>query len=521
MNSLNGTPPPTENGHYHLHVHTISKLKNQSALAAAAYRRGERLMAEASVTHAAAYQRAQQLGNDGQVFDYRRKIGVAWTGIMAPAFTPKDLLDAQTLWNTVERIEFRKNARMAREMVIALPYQVDLATQVEMLRRFVTANLVTRGMVADVAVHRPPVEHGGDPRNWHAHVLLTDRPMTPTGFAATKDRNWNARENITLWRKAWSDTHNSMMEELGLPHRIDHRSLDAQRAEVLQRGDTIAALDLDRTPQIHVGKAAYGQHPGRTIYRDRRERNGAILTANKDLAAANADAMDAAIARMDTAAYLEARINAIKHDTWQTPELSDDDLRATYGRPEPATMLSRLRVAAIRSKADIAAMNLARDQGFPWRADGEHRPGTPSIFSLLQPMIGTTGPGHPFTVTAKDIAFALYGWGWITRRDLQTSLENVAQEEQRLFADREARKTKPTTWPPIPKPPRFPTPKAETLVHYRKTQPFVDAIYLKRLAQLQAYKDRHIARQANRRNRQTQQLARLLKRQADNIDASG
>ena len=67
-------------------MHTISKLKNQSALAAAAYRRAERFEAHAaSVTHAAAYQRAQQLGNDGQVFDYRRKIGVAWTGILAPS----------------------------------------------------------------------------------------------------------------------------------------------------------------------------------------------------------------------------------------------------------------------------------------------------------------------------------------------------------------------------------------------------------------------------------------------------
>lgn len=519
MNSLNVTPLPTENGHYHLHVHTISKLNNQSALAAAAYRRAERFEA-VSVTHVAAYQRAQQIGNDGQVFDYRRKIGVAWTGIMAPALTPKELLDAQTLWNTVERIEFRSNARLAREMIIALPHQLDLATQVEMLRRFVTTQLVARGMVADCAVHRPPVEHGGDPRNWHAHVLITDRPMTPTGFAATKDRNWNARENVTLWRKAWADTYNAKMAERNLPHHIDHRSLEAQRQDALQRGDTIDALDLDRTPQIHVGKAAYGKHPGCTVYRDRRERNGAILTANKDRAAAIGDAMDATIARMDTAAYLEARNNALKHDTWQTPALTDDELRAIYGRPEPTTTFGRLRNAGLRSKADIAAMALAREQGFPWRSDGEHRPGTPSIFSLLQSMIANTGPGHPFTVTAKDIAFALYGWGWITQRDLQNSLENVAREEQRLFAEREARKKKPITWPKLLMPPRFPTPQAERLQETRKAQPLVDTIHLKRLGQLQAYKERHAARATNRQKRQTQKLARSLGRQDDNLDAT-
>ena len=58
-----------EPGHFHLHVHTISKLKNQSVLAAAAYRHAERF--EQSVTHAAAYRRAQSLGNDGAVCDYR------------------------------------------------------------------------------------------------------------------------------------------------------------------------------------------------------------------------------------------------------------------------------------------------------------------------------------------------------------------------------------------------------------------------------------------------------------------
>ncbi|MEQ1714312.1 MAG: MobA/MobL family protein, partial [Hyphomicrobium sp.] len=185
------TTPPAAEGHYHLHVHAISKLKGHSIQAAAAYRRAELFRAEPnSITHAAAYQRAQQLGNDGKVFDYRRKIGVAWTCIIAPDCTPEELLDAQTLWNTVERIECRKNARLAREMIIALPHQVDLDVHIIMLRSFITRHLTARGMIADVAIHRPPVEHGGDPRNWHAHVLLTDRPITATGFSATKNRMW-------------------------------------------------------------------------------------------------------------------------------------------------------------------------------------------------------------------------------------------------------------------------------------------------------------------------------------------
>ena len=186
-------------GHYHLHLHAISKLNGQSGLAAAAYRRAERFERNEthSVTHAAAYRRAQQLGNDGQVFDYRSKIGVAWTGIRAPSRTPPEFHNPQTLWNTVERIEHRKNARLAKELIIALPHQVDLTTQIAVLDRFIAANLTPRGMIADIAIHRPPIECGGDPRNWHAHVLIPDRPMTPEGFAPKKDRSWNAKDCAT------------------------------------------------------------------------------------------------------------------------------------------------------------------------------------------------------------------------------------------------------------------------------------------------------------------------------------
>ena len=90
--------------------------------------------------------------------------------------------------------------------------------------------------------------------------------------------------------------------------------------DALARGDTIAALNLDREPQIHVGKAHHITHPDRSIYAERRSRNEGILTRNKETAAIRADRMRGQIARADSAAYVEARLNAIKHDTWQPTE---------------------------------------------------------------------------------------------------------------------------------------------------------------------------------------------------------
>lgn len=481
-------------GHYHLHLHAISKLNGQSGLAAAAYRRAERFERNDthSVTHAAAYRRAQQLGNDGQVFDYRSKIGVAWTGIRAPSKTPGAYLEPQTLWNTVERIEHRKNARLTKELIIALPHQVDLKTQVAMLDRFIAANLTPRGMIADIAIHRPPIEHGGDPRNWHAHVLIPDRPMTPDGFAAKKDRSWNAKDTLLTWRKAWADTHNAMMEELGLPHRIDHRSLEAQRADAIQRGDTIAALELDRTPQIHVGKAAYGTHPRHTIYRERRDQNRQILESNKTRAFHKKDHLEAAIATADTAAYLEARRNAFKRDAWEPEPAGLAELEQAYGRPRNTSRLGKLKDAAMAGDITRKALAVSRRHGHPWRAKG-HRDNAPSIFDVLKPMVQQTGPGHPvFTVTAKDILFAFYGMGIVGRSQLQRELENITLEEQRLFAERLAkRKRKPQFLLPRPPPPKFPTPEADHLKRLQQGSVLTQRIFMQRLEQLRAFEKRH------------------------------
>jgi hypothetical protein len=510
-------PPPIATGHYHLHVHTISKLKGQSALAAAAYRHAELFTREQhSVTHAAAYQRAQQLGNDGQVFDYRRKVGVTWTGIMAPQHTPAELLDAQTLWNTVERFECRKNARLAREMIIALPHQVGEGVHVAMLRSFIMTNLVSRGMIADVAIHRPPVEHGGDPRNWHAHILLTDRPMTPEGFAAKKDRTWNAKENLLLWRKAWADTHNQTMEALGLPHRIDHRSLEAQRQEALAQGNTIAALDLDREPQIHVGKDAYVSRRNKELAPKAR-RNRDILTRNKSRAAAHHEQLQTFLARADTDAFLESRRNTRRRDAWQPEPASLDELQAAYGRPPTPGYLGHLKDLGFAGDVNHRALAISRKHCHPWFATG-HRNGAPSVLETLLGMVKTTGPGHPvFTVTAKDIVFAFYGFGFISQTELQRSLEHIADEEQRLFAKRLAKpKYRP---PPKQKPPVLPTPHAERLKRLQRAAVVPEQIYLRRLEQLTAFNERHLHHDKSRSDRQACGI--LKRRSYDGVHSSG
>jgi hypothetical protein len=53
-----------------------------------------------------------------------KKTGVEFTNIYAPENT-KDLLDRQKLWNTVEKVENRKNSLLAREFEIAFPSELN------------------------------------------------------------------------------------------------------------------------------------------------------------------------------------------------------------------------------------------------------------------------------------------------------------------------------------------------------------------------------------------------------------
>ena len=70
------------------------------------------------------------------------------------------------LWNKVEASEKRKNSTVARELVVALPNELNQEQRRELAER-IAGQLVERYQVAaQVAVHLPDAE--GDQRNHHA-----------------------------------------------------------------------------------------------------------------------------------------------------------------------------------------------------------------------------------------------------------------------------------------------------------------------------------------------------------------
>jgi hypothetical protein len=204
---------------YYMNVQIIGRSAGRTATGAAAYRAGERIVDERT----------------GQVFDYTRRRGQIETEILAPEGAPAWARDRASLWNQVEKAEKRGDAQVAREMVVAFPKELDPDQQWELIRAYVRAEFVSKGMVADVAIHR----NSGNP---HAHIMLTMREMGPEGLSAKKNREWNKPELLERWREEWAVQSNRALERAGREERIDHRSLQEQGVECL--------------PQVHLGPHA-------------------------------------------------------------------------------------------------------------------------------------------------------------------------------------------------------------------------------------------------------------------------
>jgi ATP-dependent exoDNAse (exonuclease V) alpha subunit len=241
---------------YHLRLKVVSRALGRAAKAGGAQRR--------SAVAAAAYRSGERLFDtlQGKWFRFD-KPEVIHTEILAPTNTtvPPWVFDRQTLWNMVERSEKRKDAQVAREVELTLPRELSHEQQIALVRSFARDQFVDKGMVADVSIHEP-LGADGLPQP-HAHILLTMRRLdsgSETGFARKKDRDWNepepialavaearkrfndtgapedklaleaaeARRNVNVWRASWASYANRSLEEMGSPARIDHRTLEAQ-----------------------------------------------------------------------------------------------------------------------------------------------------------------------------------------------------------------------------------------------------------------------------------------------------
>src|SRR5258708_37029661 len=163
-----------------MQISSVARSAGRRATAAAAYGAGER--------------RRDEPG--GELVNYGRRRDVLHTEIFLPGqfdgLPVSWARNRQKLWNTAEHAEKRHNARVAREYQVSLPAELNAGQRIALARAF-SRHLAERYRVAvDLAVHEP--RPGGDPRNFHAHLLTTTREVTPAGLGAEAGLDLQALE---------------------------------------------------------------------------------------------------------------------------------------------------------------------------------------------------------------------------------------------------------------------------------------------------------------------------------------
>src|SRR5260363_1399 len=216
----------------------ISRAAGQSAVAAAAYRSGEKLLDERT----------------GEIKDYSRRSGVVSAELVMPDGADVDWT-RERLWNQAEAAEKRKDARIARKIELALPAQMTEAQRQALAHAWAEEIANRYGVAVDYAIHLPDQE--GDQRNHHVHMMMTTRKISAAG----------------LGKKAALELSNTDQKKWGLP--VGNEAIYGLRvalAEVLNREAVRQGLDLhadprsyaargiDLTPTKHVGVHAVHMH---------------------------------------------------------------------------------------------------------------------------------------------------------------------------------------------------------------------------------------------------------------------
>lgn len=279
---------------YHFSAQVISRSQGRSSVASSAYRSAEKILDERT----------------GLTHDFTKKSDVIEKDILLPKYAPLWMQNREKLWNSVEQVEKRKDAQLAREMSIALPQELSLGQNWALLKLFVQKEFVDRGMVADVAFHRGHKGGGDQP---HGHVMLTMREVTKEGFRH-KVRAWNDKALLNDWREHWAEYCNLELAKQGFDLRIDNRTLEAQ-------GINLEAQSKVGSKEAQRAMARFAEHQALA------KRNGERLLKEPEIALTGITRQQSTFTHQDLARFVNrhtvdaAQFNAVYAKVKSHPDL--------------------------------------------------------------------------------------------------------------------------------------------------------------------------------------------------------
>ena len=123
---------------------------------------------------------------------------------------------------------------MAREWIVNLPHELNEKQREQLAHEFSQKLADKYNIIADCCIHRPSdaeVARGADPRNFHAHIMLTTRQVQLSadgnivlGEKATIELSDKKRKSLGLervsdeiveLRQLWEQTANTKLAEIG------------------------------------------------------------------------------------------------------------------------------------------------------------------------------------------------------------------------------------------------------------------------------------------------------------------
>jgi len=239
---------------YSLNIKPVRKAG--TALARSAHHGG------GAVTHGALGKSAYLSGEkfialDGVVTDYRNKHEVEYSH---PLILPGGgTCDKESFWRAVDTHKTQKDtATIARDLIVAFPHELTFDERKSCGITLATWIAERYTVAVDMGMHAPETDKGASSKNFHGHLLISERQVDEHGKLGKIQRELNhlvcqkiddkrgrtsPRETAAFEiRKAWERIANEHLERGGHKDRIDCRSYKEQ--------------GIDKTPGTHRGAAA-------------------------------------------------------------------------------------------------------------------------------------------------------------------------------------------------------------------------------------------------------------------------
>jgi Ti-type conjugative transfer relaxase TraA len=381
----------------------ISRSAGGSAVRSAAYNGREAVTAERT----------------GELYYFRHRDAPEYHEVLLPEGAADRYRNIGVLWNAAEAAEKRKDAQVAREIVLALPANTELngEDRIELARSFAERHFVAKGLAVQLDVHAPHEgESESERANWHAHLLITTRRLEGEAFAVKKARDLDPEVRRAggravvadgeAWGALWRDHQNQYFQEYGLSIEVDPTAAHSGQHIGPVRMRKAGAEILERAKEIRQVNEAAARDPEQVLAA--LTRHNATFTerdVDRYLGKHVADAAERAATR---AKIFEHQGVVILHDRESGETVGRFTTRAVREQEQAvladAAKLARAHMPAVRPTTAGAALTyhpLRADQ----RAAFEHAVG-PGQLKLIE---GRAGTGKSFTLAAIRQAHALEG----------------------------------------------------------------------------------------------------------------